>query len=1048
MRRMVAPLCQPPTPPVRTAIFRRANWYTLLFLAVGPALPRAPGGCLAETGGEKDEKPWSPPTSFEEYRLLWPLGRGGMGEVYLGHDTVLDRPVAIKFVMNLEADEQVRERYLIEARAAARLQHPNVVTIYRVGEIDAHPYIIAEYIQGQDLQALPKPVPWQFALELAIGLSRGLAAAHKRGVLHRDVKPANAILADNGEVKLLDFGLAKYIDKPDAVSVRWANQEVVAPTMEATASGHFSPLSADATPPFDGPVKISVQGQAALSAAQLVPLPAAFPAVAQSDDQIRPVELRKTDPPKTPLGYSRSSQIKGTPIYMAPERLLGAPATRRSDVYSMGALFYELPSGVPPHFDVPFEKLPQVVPERDAPPLPHLAPSVDPQLSQVVDRCLKRNPADRYASGEDLQAALEQCVKGKHAAMLPEGNPYRGVLAYDSDHRSLFFGRRADCGTLLDRLRSEPVMLVAGDGGSGKTSLVRAGLIPLIGEGAIGGGRRWRTISTQPGRHPLQSLSEALAETIGPRSEQSDLRAMMETDPQALQKLLQKRTSERRGIALFIDQLEDLLHHGSPAEAKLYLQTLATLFEPHPGLRLVLAAQSQSIGPLSSLSPDLLDWTRDVYFLKPLPRDRLREVIVEPAQSKGIRFEPATFVDELLDFAQQSDGGLSLLGIVLAELWDSRHDNAMGLQALSAIGGLAGAIARHADHVIGSLSRDRRIVARRLLLLLVTPEKALCRRSEDELSSHSPDAQRVLHVLLSGRLVCMTETPSGGSYQLAHPLLATSWPTMQRWIDEQAPVQPSRPSLPAIRIATEPPVYKHFRRIGWSLLPTALLVLGLSGSAYYEQIQFKRKNLTLLASAQHAIAEGQSRQALVTQYQKLALEMLDGPRRDKVQEQWELARSAAAQAERAYSRASQALEQSLRGSENQRAVRDDLARLLYDRALIAEWAHEEQLLDELIKRIQLYDDKGTWMVRWQRPGRLSLSSQPTGAKVTVQRYVIDAQGKWFVTENTELGTTPLRGHVLSPGSYLITVSLAGQRDIRLPTVVGHDEEIKQHVTLP
>ncbi|HNI61654.1 MAG TPA: hypothetical protein PKW11_17065, partial [Pseudomonadota bacterium] len=131
-----------------------------------------------------------------------------------------------------------------------------------------------------------------------------------------------------------------------------------------------------------------------------------------------------------------------------------------------------------------------------------------------------------------------------------------------------------------------------------------------------------------------------------------------------------------------------------------------------------------------------------------------------------------------------------------------------------------------------------------------------------------------------------------------------------------------------------------------------------------------------------------------------------------------------------------------------RAVRDDLARLLYDRALIAEWAHEEQLLDELIKRIQLYDDKGTWMVRWQRPGRLSLSSQPTGAKVTVQRYVIDAQGKWFVTENTELGTTPLRGHVLSPGSYLITVSLAGQRDIRLPTVVGHDEEIKQHVTLP
>ena len=171
---------------------------------------------------------------------------------------------------------------------------------------------IAEYIQGQDMQALPKPVPWQFALELAVGLSRGLAAAHKRGVLHRDIKPANAILADNGEVKLLDFGLAKYIDKPDAVTVRWANQEVVAPTMEATASGHFAPLGNEPSSPMDIPSKIHVQGHPALSAQKLVPLPAAFPAIQQSDDQFRPVELMRAEPQKTPLGYSRSSQIKGT----------------------------------------------------------------------------------------------------------------------------------------------------------------------------------------------------------------------------------------------------------------------------------------------------------------------------------------------------------------------------------------------------------------------------------------------------------------------------------------------------------------------------------------------------------------------------------------------------------------------------------------------------------------------------------------------------------------------------------------------------------------
>ena len=134
---------------------------------------------------------WSPPTTFAEYQLLWSLGRGGMGEVYLGHDHLLDRPVAIKFIFALEGDEQSRQHYLQEARAAARLQHPNVVTVYRVGEIDGRPYIISEYIRGQNLESMRKPIPWQRALMLGVGLARGLAAAHRRSIVHRDIKPGN-----------------------------------------------------------------------------------------------------------------------------------------------------------------------------------------------------------------------------------------------------------------------------------------------------------------------------------------------------------------------------------------------------------------------------------------------------------------------------------------------------------------------------------------------------------------------------------------------------------------------------------------------------------------------------------------------------------------------------------------------------------------------------------------------------------------------------------------------------------------------------------------
>lgn len=132
---------------------------------------------------------WTPPKAFAEYRLLWSLGRGGMGEVYLAYDTLLDRPVAIKFLSAGSTDATARERLLTEARAAARLQHPNVVTVFRIGEIDGLSYIVSEYVRGKSLDRMTLPVPYAEALALGIGIARGLAAAHRRGVLHRDIKP-------------------------------------------------------------------------------------------------------------------------------------------------------------------------------------------------------------------------------------------------------------------------------------------------------------------------------------------------------------------------------------------------------------------------------------------------------------------------------------------------------------------------------------------------------------------------------------------------------------------------------------------------------------------------------------------------------------------------------------------------------------------------------------------------------------------------------------------------------------------------------------------
>src|ERR1044071_9579109 len=154
---------------------------------------------------------WSPPPEFEEYRLVRLLSRGTMGEVYLARDSLLDRAVAVKFVQAAE-DPAARARLFDEARAIARLQHPNVVAISRVTEVAGHPYLVSEYVRGRPLDQLDRPARSRQVLEIALDLARGLAAAHRCGVLHRDVKPANAVLSDDGRAKLLDFGLARVVD--------------------------------------------------------------------------------------------------------------------------------------------------------------------------------------------------------------------------------------------------------------------------------------------------------------------------------------------------------------------------------------------------------------------------------------------------------------------------------------------------------------------------------------------------------------------------------------------------------------------------------------------------------------------------------------------------------------------------------------------------------------------------------------------------------------------------------------------------------------------
>ncbi len=152
--------------------------------------------------------------SFGQYEVLGPIGAGGMGEVFVARDPSLGRRVAIKMLpLRLASERDTLTRFTREARSASALNHPNIVTIYEVGATEGCPYIVMEYIDGQDLRTLINkgPVPIRKALDIAAQIADGLATAHERGIVHRDLKPENIMLTRDGFVKILDFGLAKIV---------------------------------------------------------------------------------------------------------------------------------------------------------------------------------------------------------------------------------------------------------------------------------------------------------------------------------------------------------------------------------------------------------------------------------------------------------------------------------------------------------------------------------------------------------------------------------------------------------------------------------------------------------------------------------------------------------------------------------------------------------------------------------------------------------------------------------------------------------------------
>jgi WD40 repeat protein/DNA-binding SARP family transcriptional activator len=631
-------------------------------------------------------------------RLLERVGEGSFGVVHRALQPHVGREVAVKVIRpGLANDPEFIRRFEAEAQLVARLEHPHIVPLYDYWREPDGAYLVMRYLRGGSLRdALAHgPMSIERALGVVEHVGAALAAAHRQGVVHRDVKPANVLLDEDGNAYLSDFGIAT-----DVTRARTAE---------------------------------------------------------------------------------RSDRAA---YYLSPEERRGEAPTAGADVYSLGLVLFEILAGRHPFADTPRVDLPRAR-------VPPLEADVAPDLAALVRRATLDDPADRYPDAGAFLSALATTVRvAPRAIAVPAGpirNPYKGLRPFLEPDAPDFRGRESLVRGLVDRLADTRLLALVGPSGSGKSSAVRAGLVPAVRSGALPGSRHWFVAEMLPGEDPFGELAEALvrlapAAPPGGLEREDGLMA-------AAAWLLPDDDSE---LLLVIDEFEELftLVADDERRAAFMASLRAAATDPRSRVRIVLTLRADFLDrPLAH--PGFAEVLRaGTELILPLSADELERAISGPARSAGVSVDGGLLAELVSDVAGQP-GALPLLQFTLADLFDRRDDGALTMAVYRELGGVGGAVARGADELYDTLGKAGRSAARQLFLRLADSggEAARRRVPRSELLSLTEDAavmEAAINAFARRRLLSFDRDPETRepTVEIAHDALLRAWDRLREWISE------------------------------------------------------------------------------------------------------------------------------------------------------------------------------------------------------------------------------------------------------------------------